>query len=32
LDANYTHLTQRLAKFYQIEDEVKGLDDSEFRL
>jgi cytochrome c553 len=32
LDANYTHLTQRLAKFYQIEDQVKGLDDNEFRL
>ena len=26
------HLTRRLAKFYQIEDQVKGLDDSEFRL
>ncbi len=32
LSANYTHLTQRLAKFYQIEDRVKGLDDNEFHL
>lgn len=32
LTADYTHMTQRLAKFYQIEDQVKGLDDSEFRL
>lgn len=32
LSANYTHLTQRLAKFYQIEDQVKGLDDNEFHL
>jgi mono/diheme cytochrome c family protein len=32
LDANYTHLTRRLAKFYQIEDRVSGLSDSEFRL
>jgi cytochrome c553 len=32
LDANYTHLTRRLAKFYQIEDQVKGLDDNEFHL
>jgi len=32
LSANYTHLTHRLAKFYQIEDQVKGLDDNEFHL
>ncbi|MSV29637.1 MAG: DUF1592 domain-containing protein [Bryobacterales bacterium] len=33
LDANYTHLTQRLAKFYQIEERVKGaLSDVEFQL
>ncbi len=33
LNADYTHLTQRLAKFYQIEDRVKAaLNDSEFRL
>ena len=32
LTANYTHLTQRLAKFYQVEDRVTGLDDTEFRL
>ena len=32
LSANYTHLTQRLAKFYQIEDRVRGLDDTEFHL
>jgi hypothetical protein len=32
LNANYTHLTRRLAKFYQIEDQVKGLDDNEFHL
>ncbi|MEX2264221.1 MAG: DUF1592 domain-containing protein [Bryobacteraceae bacterium] len=32
LNADYTHLTERLARFYQIEDRVKGLDDSEFRL
>jgi cytochrome c553 len=32
LSANYTHLTRRLARFYQIEDQVKGLDDSEFHL
>jgi mono/diheme cytochrome c family protein len=32
LTADYTHLTQRLAKFYQIEDQVKGLSDTEFQL
>jgi len=32
LNANYTHLTARLAKFYQIEDQVKGLNDNEFHL
>jgi hypothetical protein len=32
LNAKYTHLTQRLAKFYQIEDQINGLDDTEFRL
>jgi hypothetical protein len=32
LTANYMYLTRRLARFYQIEDKVKGLDDSELRL
>ena len=32
LNANYTHLTARLAKFYQIEDQVKVPDDNEFHL
>lgn len=32
LTADYTHLTQRLAKFYQVEDKIQGLSDSEFRL
>lgn len=32
LSADYTHLTARLAKFYQIEDKVKGLSDNEFTL
>ena len=32
LDANYTHLTQRLVKFYQLETQVKGLDDQQFHL
>jgi hypothetical protein len=30
LSADYTHLTSRLAKFYQIEDKVQGLSDDEF--
>ncbi len=32
LTADYTYLTQRLAKFYQIENKFKGLEDTEFRL
>jgi len=32
LTADYTHLTQRLARFYQIEDKVTGLNDGEFKL
>ena len=32
LNADYTHLTKRLAKFYQIEDQVQGLDDNGFHL
>jgi cytochrome c553 len=32
LSADYTHLTQRLAKFYQVENQIQGLSDSEFRL
>jgi hypothetical protein len=32
LTADYTHLTARLAKFYQIEDKVEGLNDNEFKL
>lgn len=32
LTADYTHLTQRLAKFYQIEDQVSGLNDTRFTL
>ena len=32
LSANYTHLTKRLAKFYQIEEQASGLNDTEFQL
>ncbi|HYI97230.1 MAG TPA: DUF1592 domain-containing protein [Bryobacteraceae bacterium] len=32
LTGDYTHLTQRLAKFYQVENQIQGLSDSEFRL
>ncbi len=32
LNANYMYMTRRLAKFYQVEDQMKGLDDNEFRL
>jgi hypothetical protein len=32
LNADYTHLNQRLAKFYQIEDKVQGLSEDEFTL
>ena len=32
LSANYTHLTKRLAKFYQIEERASGLNDTEFQL
>lgn len=32
LTADYTHLTRRLAKYYQIEDQVPGLNDTEFKL
>ncbi len=32
LTADYTHLTTRLAKFYQIEDKVQGLSDNEFKV
>lgn len=32
LTADYTHLTQRLAKFYQVEDQITGLSDNRFTL
>jgi hypothetical protein len=32
LNGDYTHLTARLAKFYQIEEKVQGLSDDEFTL
>jgi cytochrome c553 len=32
LTADYTYMTQRLARFYQMEEKITGLDDSEFRL
>lgn len=32
LTANYTHLTSRLAKYYQLEGQIPGLSDNEFKL
>jgi mono/diheme cytochrome c family protein len=32
LTADYTHMTKRLAKFYQLEDRYENLSDEEFKL
>jgi mono/diheme cytochrome c family protein len=32
LDGDYIYLTQRLVKFYQVEDEVEGVNDNQFHL
>jgi hypothetical protein len=32
LDADYMYLTQRLVKFYEMEGQVKGVDDNSFHL